>query len=337
MDASLNRMFQFRLQNPGGYARVFFLLLSLLFCSAAFTPHPDPLGVRTKCHIEHRTTTNPSIGKRNRCSILKLAEDDVQRRRRSGVYVRPSAAIERGSGFFVPGLEGFKVRILVGCVVILLTIFNHWYDQRYIVAESGPSTSMSGNTFSECLAITYGMLVLLQGIIEARKESLSSSISPNDDTLPENVKLLQLQWSMENNDQYSEWRRHVEWAASTFLSLTPATSMLLIGPGKVIFSLGMLPRRAVSDEEEALGCSAALATVAQSTSGRVSLPMNHRSVQNLVASSVDNVTDIPRCAVLQRVDDQLCWLVTSDRLLVSFTAYDLHWLGQLAKYVNPAN
>ena len=31
--------------------------------------------------------------------------------KRKGVYSRPSAAIERGSGFFIPGLEGGRVRV----------------------------------------------------------------------------------------------------------------------------------------------------------------------------------------------------------------------------------
>ena len=31
-----------------------------------------------------------------------------------GFYIRPSAAIERGGGFFVPGLEGTKLRVALG-------------------------------------------------------------------------------------------------------------------------------------------------------------------------------------------------------------------------------
>ena len=31
---------------------------------------------------------------------------DTKKDATKGVYVRPSAAIERGSGFFIPGLEG---------------------------------------------------------------------------------------------------------------------------------------------------------------------------------------------------------------------------------------
>ena len=42
-----------------------------------------------------------------------------------GVYSRPSAAIEKGSGFYIPGLEGSKVRLLFGTLVLLLNYINH--------------------------------------------------------------------------------------------------------------------------------------------------------------------------------------------------------------------
>ena len=35
----------------------------------------------------------------------KRSEDDIGKQAK-GFYIRPSAAIERGGGFFVPGLEG---------------------------------------------------------------------------------------------------------------------------------------------------------------------------------------------------------------------------------------
>lgn len=336
MDILLARIRLFGIRRLGGHAWVFFLFASFIYRADAFIPHHYVILIH---HNDHRSARFPCVEEKYRRCILKFAEDDSRNRRRNGVYVRPSAAIERGSGFFVPGLEGFKVRILVGCVVILFTIFNHWYDQQVIASESGSSPFRGGNTFSESLAIVYGVLVLFQGLIEARKEGLSMLTSKNDDTAQANanVKLLQQQWSIGNSNENTDWRCKVEWAASTFLSLTPATNMILIGPGKVVFSLGTQSRRTISDEKETLGCSAALVTLAQSPSGRVSLPINHLSVQNLATFYIESTATAPRCAVLQRVDDQLCWLMTSDQLLVAFTAYDLQWLGQLAKFVNPAN
>lgn len=42
-----------------------------------------------------------------------------------GFYLRPSAAIERGGGFFVPGLEGSKLRIAGGGFLLALVCLNH--------------------------------------------------------------------------------------------------------------------------------------------------------------------------------------------------------------------
>lgn len=40
-----------------------------------------------------------------------------------GLYVRPSKALEVGGGFYVPGLEGYRLRVaIVGLVLTLLTL-----------------------------------------------------------------------------------------------------------------------------------------------------------------------------------------------------------------------
>ena len=42
----------------------------------------------------------------------------------SSYYKRPSAALERGGGFFVPGLEGYKLRAAMGTLVLTLLALN---------------------------------------------------------------------------------------------------------------------------------------------------------------------------------------------------------------------
>ena len=128
--------------------------------------------------------------------------------------------------------------------------------------------------------------------------------------------------------------------------------MILIGPGKIIFSLGSNARPSSADNgsDESEGCNASLATLAQSKSGRISLPMNHVSVRTLLRSSIssslssslesDSIDDstvavVNKSVVLQRINDQLCWMMISNQLLASFTTNDLQWLGQLAQYTNP--
>lgn len=41
-----------------------------------------------------------------------------------GYYVRPSRAIEKGGGFYVPGLEGERIRIISGITFLFLIAIN---------------------------------------------------------------------------------------------------------------------------------------------------------------------------------------------------------------------
>ena len=294
---------------------------------------------------------------------IETNQSKKKKKKSNGVYVRPSAAIERGSGFFVPGLEGYKVRLFVGTIVVLVTVILHYYNSEiyHPIPVSTSDTKpfidsddvySSGNNFAEALAIFYGLLVLLQGSIEARKDVLAASSIFNsgneqsslNSSNGKSLQTYQQQWSVDVSDM--DWRNKVEWVASTYLSLTTATNMILVGPGKIIFSLGTMARSSNIDDgvEESIGCNAALATLAQSKSGRLSLPMNHVTVRTLLfpsssleSNSIDNQTaaPVPRSVVLQRINAQLCWMMVSNQLLASFTANDLQWLGQLAQYTNP--
>jgi Cofactor assembly of complex C subunit B, CCB2/CCB4 len=240
--------------------------------------------------------------------------------KKQGIYTRPSAAIERGSGFFFPGLEGPKVRLVFGTALLLLTAINHVLSERQLAL---------GNTFSEGLAVFYALLVLLQGAVEFRKEGLQRgvlTVEEGDEAAADGkVKSYQQRWSIPVEDV--NWKEGVEWAASTYLALTPATHMLLVGPGKVVYSLGTT--EPLTREGHEAGCIAALDTLARSKSGRVALPAQHAAVTSLTDPGYN------RCVVLQRVDKQLCWVMSSDQLLAGFTKQDLQWLGQLARYVNP--
>lgn len=239
--------------------------------------------------------------------------------KKQGVYSRPSAAIERGSGFFIPGLEGPKVRLVFGTLLLGLTAYNH-------AASIGQG---KGDAFSEALTVVFSLLVLLQGAVEYRKDTLKRGViigqeGSGGQSSSGKVKSYQQLWSVPVDDD--TWRERVTFAASTYLSLTPASHMMLIGPGKIIYSLGISEQRKEYNTE---ACQAAIDTLAKSKSGRVALPPQHPAVEQLADE------DYNRCVVLQRIDDNLCWLMTSDQLLPGFSQQDLQWLGQMAKYVDP--
>lgn len=252
--------------------------------------------------------------------------------RADGVYARPSAAIERGSGFFFPGLEGPKVRLLGGTVLLIMTGVNHLAS----------TTTSAGNRFSEGLAAIFSGFVLFQAAVEYVKESRDivivggSGMTKSTSGAAATTTTYQQQWSMPG-DIDSAWRERVEWAATTYLSLTPATHMVLIGPGSMLYWLGTSdPVDSPSTSNVVMACQAAWETAQKSTGGRVSLPLTHPACTGLSLGDTDSLTT-HRSVVLQRVsqESQLCWMVTSDQLLASFSRQDLQWLGQLARYIDP--
>lgn len=223
--------------------------------------------------------------------------------RRDGVYSRPSGALERGSGFFIPGLEGPKIRLVSGTVLLLAIGLNH------LLSES--STSMEG------LAVVYALLVLLQGAVQFR---LENQTSPDADggagKAMEGPETYQLVWSVPVDDL--AWRSRVEWSARTLTSLTVCSHAILLCKESVILSYGIatIP----GDNYDTLQ-TATMDTIAQSKSGRVSLPSSHPVISCLDPNCRESV-------ILQRCGE-ICWVLASDRPLAGYTASDLQWIGQM--------
>ena len=120
-------------------------------------------------------------------------------------------------------------------------------------------------------------------------------------------------------------KERVQWAAASYVALTPATHMLLLNrKDGVVYRLGVTPPCMDSSQEQD-GTQAAFAALDKASSGRVSLPPTHPT-----ANALNSEEEHGRCIVLQRIDDDTCWMMTSNQLLPAFTKEDLKWLGQLA-------
>ena len=285
-----------------------------------------------------------------------------------GVYTRPSAAIERGSGFYVPGLEGSRVRGLFGLLVLILTFVNHTYS-----STSGTTTSLdisSSMMISEIVSISYSVLLILQGLVEFGKEqgfvvNTSNDIDSLASTLDmdnENQMKSQLNENKKNVKQYaspqllsvssSQLINDLQWSCASFLSLTSATHILLVkvsnltennkegedsvGLPSILYTLGPFESNSDEDLDEnmATAVRSVIRTAFNSKGGRVSIPSDHSG------SCLIPDEDYRRCLLLQRLNvhhngcnDQYCLMVGSNQLLAAFTKNDLKWLGQLAKYL----
>ena len=268
--------------------------------------------------------------------------------RSKGVYSRPSAAIEKGSGFFVPGLEGSKVRILFGALVLLLNAINHQ------VSVNAKLDEVAGFALSEKIATFYGIFLLFQGLIEFAKEIglgfdgvedvTSNSVSSDDDNvMSANVgerKGVEQFISPTLTSMGEDASEAASWVAATYLSLTPATHVILLGKSmgntlesSILYRLGNFGSISINPDKDSNSKSsidAAIDTVYQSKGGRVSIPSDHPGTMLLPE-------DNRRCVLLQQVDigesQQACILVGSDQLLATYTKNDLKWLGILGLYL----
>ena len=225
--------------------------------------------LRTTCQYSSRHQTSGhdnNDGKIGSSSRLFLAQQQPQsplsgsttktttttkKKTTQGVYVRPSGAIERGSGFFVPGLEGPRVRFVVGTVLLLLTAINHFLLPSATTVEGGATETslpvMTPSSLEEGLAVTYSLLILFQAAIEYFKEVRSfeqqqqqqqqdSSVSVSASS--SQVVQLPQKWSTvtpsldddssENQDSLLSYQEKIQWSAASFLAMTPANTVLLL-------------------------------------------------------------------------------------------------------------
>jgi hypothetical protein len=90
----------------------------------------------------------------NHIALSSAADDERDMKTLPGMkgyYVRPSRAIEKGGGFFVPGLEGERIRIISAVFLLLL----------YAINSFGADTDLSIGTIT---GVIVSLLLLLQGV-----------------------------------------------------------------------------------------------------------------------------------------------------------------------------
>ena len=82
--------------------------------------------------------------------------NDLGRKGMKGYYRRPSRAIEKGGGFFIPGFENERIRILSSTVLLALLIVN----------RSGVQVATFSQIVTELTGAAMIVLLFLQGIAD---------------------------------------------------------------------------------------------------------------------------------------------------------------------------
>ena len=264
--------------------------------------------------------------------------------RERGIYARPSAAIERGSGFFIPGLEGPRIRILFGITVLIADWANHTFAESQV--------GDYGQIIAEILAAFYGALLLLQGLIESGVGEVGSRgnnsnnlvIEGNGDGVDNNDIDNAMKGTISSSGvspiiQGNEFAlKSMQRLARTIVNLTPATHFILANEED-----GVLYRYGIwvdddnksgdnnTDEDRSV-IKLALDAAGSSRAGRVALPSEHPASKLLPTSAT-------RCILIQSIDidgygsdtgGKSCLIIGSDKLLPAYTKNDLRWIGQIA-------
>jgi len=325
------------------------VIMALLPPSAPFAPARGMSGRNLRLSPSAALAPIEGTSGRNRdvATVLTMASDgesssrDNNKKKSSGVYARPSAAIERGSGFFIPGLEGSRVRLLFGILALVLTYVNN---------ALGGQTSTGGFGISEAVAVVAGSLLLLQAAVEfgtelgfgvdldqsgtggSRSVGAASPSGPGgaSSTTSNIEQRISSDLASLNIDAVDV----VKWSGATLVALTPATHVRLVADGNerddatTLYGLGDFSG---TSEDCTSAEISALEEIYRSKGGRISIPPDHPVAIGLLPE------EGRRCVLLQRVagssGKKACLVVGSNQLLQAFTKNDLRWLGRLGANV----
>ena len=86
---------------------------------------------------------------------------------RKGYYVRPSKAVEEGGGFFIPGLEGEKIRLVSGFSLLAFQAYNQVQS-----TESTPALAVT-----QIIGTLSALYIFIKGALDWLKVSDRSSDS----------------------------------------------------------------------------------------------------------------------------------------------------------------
>lgn len=133
---------------------------------------------------------------------------------KSSYYKRPAAALERGGGFYVPGLEGNRLRLAAACVLSLALLLNR------IVSEGATSSQLVSETLGAAACALLFIQVFSDRVAESREIDQAGRAAAT----------ARLQEKSEVSPLLSEAQAEdATFVAATVLKLTPASFVMLLG------------------------------------------------------------------------------------------------------------
>jgi len=232
-------------------------------------------------------------------------------------YRRPAKAVEKGGGFYVPGLEGDRLRLSVATLVLGALSLNH-IGSAEPIAES--------QQISESIGVGLALWTLGQIIVERTGAARSSAPAVESDTSAAGAQQRSaLAVDDITDDLEAATAAEFFWASRVGLESTRARAVFLAKKsGEVVARCSTSPELG----RVHLGDSAAQAlseTVSTKSEAEKVLEAG-RALQACLATGGGQV---PAAALCAQAGDQLCLVALSDRP-DAFEAEDAQWLATLA-------
>lgn len=149
---------------------------------------------------------------------------------KSGYYKRPSAALEQGGSFYVPGLEGSRLRVGGAAVLAVGLVLNRVLS---------PGEPVSSQVVSEALGAIGCVIILVQSALQARIEAQIEEDELRAAFASRNKERQELSASLEADALRAA---RAKWAAGALLRVTPARAVLWVdGDDSLVLKCGRFP------------------------------------------------------------------------------------------------
>jgi Cofactor assembly of complex C subunit B, CCB2/CCB4 len=291
-----------------------------LIVTCVFLVHQSDFTHGFQMTSTHSNEVNNRISKSQSSSLSMSTESDMEGKRgMKGYYRRPSRAIEKGGGFFVPGLEGEKIRVVSAAAIILMIASN----------RAGVQDATVSQITSEVIGIVMALILFLQGIAEAFPQ-IGSSTTATSSTTPVSNYLSVIQSASRSKQVMS-----VEAAARSIVQTCEDVSYVLVVSnvdGKVIFELGPVSGNAATAESCGILSGFSGRNAAVSDDGIKSLSMFQPSSSFLARISNSVHLPLPEkvqsVAVLVDGKNEWTWLIAAGSELSEFSKSQ-QWIDSL--------
>lgn len=152
---------------------------------------------------------------------------------KSSFYKNPSKAIEKGGGFYIPGLRGPRLRVFVASVALSLLTINHVVSLRV-----GTAAALSF-TVSELVAIFAATCVGASAFLDIKSDEIESGSESREDQIAEKSTATpvpgQIGYVIGNTVE-----EVMEWTARVSMQMTGLDGFYVFQDESLVFSRGEL-------------------------------------------------------------------------------------------------